>query len=70
LTDFEATRKHRKTREFLDLCGVCATHLPKFMVNEDDLMVMQIERDTINTDYDDIEDTSINELSYYLDNNK
>lgn len=29
LSDFEATRRNSKTREFMDMCNKCIGHLPK-----------------------------------------
>ena len=49
LTDFEATRKNKKTGMFLDLCGECATFLPVSSVDMNDLLVMELDRGIIDT---------------------
>lgn len=53
LTDFEATRKFKKTNKFMDMCGECATYLPISSIDEVDLLRMELERGIIdNIDYD------------------
>lgn len=53
LSDFEATRRDKRTHQFLDLCGECATYLPISSVDEVDLLRMELERGIIdNIDYD------------------
>lgn len=55
LTDIEATRRHRKTKQFLDLCSECATLMPPETLNELDLLALDIDRSTMLTreeDYD------------------
>jgi hypothetical protein len=47
LTDFEATRKDKRTGEFLDLCGECATYLPISSIDANDLLTMELERGII-----------------------
>lgn len=52
LSDFEATRKNKKTKQFLDLCGECATFLPVSSIDEIDLLRMELDRGIIdNIDY-------------------
>ena len=53
LSDFEATRRNKRTNQFLDMCGECATYLPIQSIDELDLLRMELDRGIIdNIDYD------------------
>ena len=53
LTDKEATMKHKKTGDFLDLCGECATFMPSSSISDKDLLMMEVDEGII--DYRDNE---------------
>lgn len=64
LSDFEATRKHKTTHKYLDMCGKCATDLPSSALSLRDRVTLEAESDTLDTyeayidliDYIDIRD--------------
>lgn len=64
LSDFEATRKHKTTHKYLDMCGKCATSLPSSVLSTNDKLLLACDSDTMDTyeayidliDYIDIRD--------------
>ena len=56
LTDKEATRKHKKTGQYLDMCADCVSFLPQSIISEQDLLDVLLDRDIIDyvgTKYED-----------------
>jgi hypothetical protein len=56
LTDKEATRKHKKTGAYLDMCAECVSFLQQSIISEQDLLDVLIDRDIIDytgTRYED-----------------